>query len=363
MEFWSAISQLIWIGAVTLALSFLITTVLPRLSNHGFDLRSVVQELNKARATATESTRALRVNTDELQAARLRVATLSAEVTERSHTLEETKKELDVTRANVEALRLRLAASETRQEELQEAAEKATAVRWELASRFGNNEEARAAALNDLRRPPQRFATMTSRPVEKTASDSILLLKRPDLSASDSETSGSASDDFSGLGIGADWRTAAVSSDDPPDLGFPGSSSRIQQEEPFARLHGQRSYPPAAVDVKRRRASRLRTSRGGGSHRRRDAVGNQLAGRSRQQPMPVSQSHGNPIAGSTPTARGSEGNAQIWSTPRLVELQRAPWTASPEASEARRGLAMDGILQREGASTEAPKSLFYQNKV
>jgi hypothetical protein len=358
MELWSAISQLIWIGVITLALSFLFTTVLPRLSNHGFDLRSVVQELNKARATATESTRALRANVEELQSARFHVATLSAELAERSNALDETKKELDAAKASVEALRSRLAASETRQEELQDAAEKATAVRWELASRFGNNEEARAAALNDLRRPRQRFAAMTSRPVEKTASDSILLLQRPDLSVSDSETTGSASDEFSGLGIEADWMANASSFDGPHDFGFPGLSLRTPQEQPSARLHEQRSYPPAAVDVKHRRTTRRRTPGGSGSHRKRDAAAKPLAGRTGQRPVTLPVSDGNPMVLRTLSARGSEASAQPSSTPRLVELQRAPWTASPEASEARRGLAMEGLLQHGGGRVEAPQSLF-----
>jgi hypothetical protein len=351
MSVWSLISSIFWVAGLGLGLYVLFTSVLPRVYIQGSDLRSVVQELNRAKAFAADSARALRACDDELQSARSRVAKLSTEVAEKSAALSAAKLELDETRVDVDTLRLRLAASEARQQELQEVAEKASVVRWELASRFGNNEEARAAALNDLRRPPQSFPVLTPRPVEKTASDSVLQLQRPDLSISDSEGSSSASDEFAGFGLGSrssipregEWlHVSAPLGQASEKSDQPEASSKISRQRPTPRLYGQSSYPPATSEAKMRRGARRRRPVG---HRPRTGGPAVTTGLPPRAWAGALQSQSNPAASSAQTEVTPRTGAWTGKTPELVELQRAPWTASPEASEARRGLAMEALLQ------------------
>jgi hypothetical protein len=351
MQVWSLITSMFWVAALGIGLYVLLTSVLPRVYSHGSDFRSVVHELNKAKAYAADSTRALRACDDELQSARGRVAKLSAEVAEKSSALSAAKLELDETRVDVDTLRLRLAASEARQQELQEVAEKASVVRWELASRFGNNEEARTAALNDLRRPPQSFPVLTPRPVEKTASDSILQLQRPDLSISDSEGSSSASDEFSGSGLGSrsstpregEWlHVSAPLGQASEENDQPEASPKNARQQLAPRLYGQSSYPPATSEAKMRRGVRRRRPVG---HRPR-TDGPALNASLPPRPWNGALQSPSSLAGSSAqTALTTRTGALTGKTPELVELQRAPWTASPEASEARRGLAMEALLQ------------------
>jgi hypothetical protein len=170
---------------------FVIGLVRSTLHKTTADLRAVVLELKRTKAAAADGSRALRASDDELAELRASVATLTSDAALHKRALARAEADLRVALAEDDALRTRLAGAEARCEELGEAVEKASHLRWEIASKYGSNEQVRVTALNNLRRPPERFCATLSddRALPKSPSESYLLSMRPDLSPSDSDKS------------------------------------------------------------------------------------------------------------------------------------------------------------------------------
>jgi hypothetical protein len=170
---------------------YAIQLVRSTLSKTSAELRHVVQELKRARAAAADGARALRSSDGESAGLRRSVAALTADAALHMRALARAEEDLRDARAEEDVLRARLAGAEARCEELSDAVEKASHVSWEIASKYGSNEGVRVAALNNLRRPPERFGTILSesRAFAKSPSESHILSMRPDLSVSDSDDS------------------------------------------------------------------------------------------------------------------------------------------------------------------------------
>lgn len=341
--------------SVTLAIVLYIRLqVWPYIREYAVSLRTLAAELGKARKEVEDANDTLRRRGEEVQTLNKELTELRARTARLLDRAQKAEDDLKTAREEAARVQERLTASEARRDELQNAAEDASMVRWELASRFSNNEEARAAALNNLRRPAENVSTLSSvTHVPKSPSESFLLSMRPDLSVYDSDD---LSDEEDGVGTTHPMQRVSRSihafpySRSPPSrtpVGVPSvSQARSSHAHP-------RSRPTSSESDEIARAKRLEGLSTSAT------VPDQSSREEASGPVkPARPGSPESNSGVAPTQRqpnaGANQPASLPSrAPQSVSLLRAPWTASSEASQAARGLAMTD-LDRSTSPARAP---------